>query len=277
MSDRPDPRELADLALEVARAAADLIRERSAQVAVAATKSSITDPVTEVDRASEQLIRDRLLARRPQDGFVGEEGRDVPSGSGVCWIVDPIDGTVNFLYGTGDYAVSIAAEVDGEVCVGVVVDVTRGIEYLGRPDDRGGWLAIADGRPISTRPTVPLGQRLIGTGFSYEAAQRALQGAAVARLLPSVRDIRRRGSAALDLCAVASGQLDGYLEEGIMVWDYAAGALIARAAGARTELVTGAGGRAAMVCAPKEGFDELLWAAQEAGFVTRDTPSVPGE
>ncbi len=148
----PSPAELADLALEVAREAAALVRDRATRrVEVAATKSSAIDVVTEADRASEALIRDRILARRPDDAFLGEEGDDVAGTSGVRWIVDPIDGTVNFLYGIPQYAVSIAAEVDGEVVVGVVLDVAKQVEYVARPDPDGRLAATRDGEPIAVR------------------------------------------------------------------------------------------------------------------------------
>ena len=159
------------------------------------------------------------------------------------WIVDPIDGTVNFLYGLPQYAVSIAAEVDGHVVAGVVLNVATGTEYVGHvgPDD-GGAVATRDGVPLSVRGPAPLAERLVATGFSYAAELRRIQAQALVRLLPRVRDIRRLGSCALDLCHVAEGTVDGYVEEGVHLWDHAAGALIARAAGARTELLRGAGG-----------------------------------
>ncbi len=261
------PDELTDLALEAARAAAGLIREHAAHgVSVAATKTSAIDVVTEADRASERLIRDTIRARRPDDAFLGEEGDDEVGTSGVRWIIDPIDGTVNFLYGIGQYAVSIAAEVDGEVVVGVVLDVAKQVEYLARPDASGEPRATRDGVPIAVRGPAPLGQRLIGTGFSYSAEVKEVQAAAVGRLLPRIRDIRRLGSCALDLCHVAEGLLDGYVEEGVNLWDYAAGALIARAAGAGTIIATGAGDRTLLLCAPTHGLDELALATREAGF-----------
>jgi myo-inositol-1(or 4)-monophosphatase len=189
----------------------------------------------------------------------------------VRWIVDPIDGTVNFLYGIPQYAVSIAAERDGVVVAGVVLDVARGTSYVGRretgPDGRETVTAHRDGSPIEVRPPAPLSQRLIGTGFSYEARIRAVQAGAVGALLPHVRDIRRFGSCALDLCHVAEGLLDGYVEEGVNLWDHAAGALIAEGAGARTELTGGAGGQELMLCAPRHGFDEFRKAVEAAGFL----------
>ena len=171
------PDELLTLALDVAREAAALVTEqRRTGVEVAATKSSPTDVVTEVDRAAEELIRARLLAARPDDGIIGEEGADTPSASGVTWVVDPIDGTVNFLYGIPQYAISIAARDGDQVVAGVVLDVTKGEAFTAT---RGGGAAL-DGRPIGVRDVVPLEQRLVITGFSYERATRIAQAAAVA-------------------------------------------------------------------------------------------------
>ena len=264
--------ELADLALTIAGAAGRLIRERRAgRVTVADTKSSATDVVTEADREVERLVRSMLAEARPDDGVVGEEGADRAGDSGVRWIVDPIDGTVNFLYDIPQYAVSVAAEKDGTVVAGVVLDVVRETAYVGRrearPDGRGSVRAWRDGVPIEVRAPAPLAQRLIGTGFSYDAGIRALQARAVAALLPQVRDIRRFGSCALDLCHVAEGLLDGYVEEGVHLWDYAAGALIAEGAGARVEHAPGVGGQELLLCAPAHGFDELRKAVEKAGFL----------
>ncbi|WP_127480910.1 inositol monophosphatase family protein [Nocardioides pantholopis] len=262
--------ELAGLALEVARAAAALVRDRATRhVEVAATKSSDIDVVTEADRASEELIRGLLLQRRPDDAVLGEEGEDHPGTSGVRWVVDPIDGTVNFLYGIPEYAVSIAAEVRGEVVAGVVLDVAAGTEYVAhlRP---GGAVATRDGQPIGVRGPAPLSQKLVATGFSYSSAVRAAQGRALLALLPRIRDIRRRGSCALDLCHLAEGTVDAYVEEGVNHWDHAAGGLVARAAGARTELLPGAGGLELLVCAPEHGFEEFRTAVLDAGFAAAD-------
>lgn len=268
----PSNAALAELALEVAREAAELVRgRRAAGVTVAATKSSEVDIVTEADRASEQLIRQLVAARRPDDGFLGEEGDDVASRSGIRWIVDPIDGTVNFLYDLPQYAISIAAERDGEVVAGVVVNVASRVEYVGhRADgpDHGGAPARAtrDDVPLAVRGPAPLHLRLIGTGFNYDARIRGLQAAALVRLITRVRDVRRLGSCALDLCHVAEGALDGYVEEGVNLWDHAAGGLIAELAGARLEHLPGVGGTDLVVCAPTHGFDELVAVVQESGF-----------
>ena len=173
--------ELAGIALDVARAAAELVRGRAARgVAVADTKTSDTDVVTEADRASETLIRRLLRERRPDDAFLGEEGADEAGTSGVRWIVDPIDGTVNFLYGLPAYAVSIAAERDGEVVAGVVLNAVTGTEYvahLGPDGAAGGGVATRDGIPIGVRAPAPLSHRLVATGFSYDPRAARAPGA----------------------------------------------------------------------------------------------------
>ncbi|WP_343061390.1 inositol monophosphatase family protein [Nocardioides luti] len=269
--------ELARIALDVARRAAELVRGPAAHgVTVAATKSSEVDVVTEADRASEELIRRLIGEQRPDDAFLGEEGDDVAGSTGVRWIVDPIDGTVNFLYGLPQYAVSIAAEVDGTVVAGVVLNAATGTEYVAWLDadarDPGAGTATRDGDAIVVRAPAPLGQRLVGTGFNYDAGLREIQARAMVSLLPRVRDIRRLGSCALDLCHVAEGSLDAYVEEGVNLWDHAAGALVARVAGATTELTVGAGGKHLLMCAPAHGFDEFREAVREAGFLGSDAP-----
>lgn len=269
--------ELADLALEAARLAATLVRGRAAQgVTVAATKSSDIDVVTEADRAAETLIRDTIRARRPDDAFLGEEGDDEAGTSGVRWVIDPIDGTVNFLYGLPQFAVSIAAEVDGRAVAGVVLNAATGTEYVARTED-GRTVARRDGRPLAVRAEAPLSHRLLATGFSYDREVRVRQAEALTRLIPHVRDVRRLGSCALDLCLVAEGSLDGYVEEGVNLWDHAAGGLIARAAGARTAIGTGVGGLELLLCGPAHGFDELARAVEDAGFVVPGTMAPRGE
>jgi myo-inositol-1(or 4)-monophosphatase len=256
--------ELLDLARSVALEAAALVRERrEAGVEVADTKSSPVDVVTEADRAAEQLIYSRLTEARPGDGFLGEEGASAASDSGVTWVVDPIDGTVNFLYDLPQYAVSIAASRDDEVVAGVVVNVASG-EVFGAT--RGGG-AFVDGRPLRVRGVVPLDQRLVATGFNYVREVRTLQAAAVGRMLGSVRDVRRLGSAALDLCALAAGRLDAYVEEGLNAWDLAAGGLVASEAGARVESLEGVGGTTCVVAAPAGGYEEFHDLVRDCGFL----------
>ncbi|MFI6054772.1 inositol monophosphatase family protein [Streptomyces violascens] len=227
----PLHRELLGLALEAARRAGELLRDgRPADLAVAATKSSPIDVVTEMDIAAEKLITGYLSERRPHDGFLGEEGASSEGTSGIRWVIDPLDGTVNYLYGLPTWAVSIAAEQDGERVAGVVAAPMRGETYhavLG-----GG--AFEGERPLRCRPSAPLSQSLVGTGFAYVQSVRAHQAEVAQRLIPQFRDIRRGGSAAIDLCDVAAGRLDAYYERGLNPWDLAAGDLIAREAGALT-------------------------------------------
>ncbi len=256
---------LLGLALAVAREAADLItRRRAAGVNVAATKTSVTDVVTDIDRASEQLIRSRLLDSRPTDGFLGEEGARDAGTSGVVWVVDPIDGTVNFVSGFPQYAVSIGAEIDGQALAGVVLHVPTGTAYTAIRG-QGAW---RNGTPIAPVVRRPLAQALVATGFNYDRTVRQIQAQAVARLLPGIGDIRRTGSCALDLCHVAEGSFHAYVEEGVNPWDHSAGGLVARECGARTELVTGAGGLALLMCAATESFEEFRGAVVSAGFLS---------
>ena len=239
----PLPSALLELAVATATAAAALVADgRASAGASVDVKSSPVDVVTAVDRACEELIVGRLLGERPDDGVLGEEGSARAGTSGVRWVVDPIDGTVNFLYGFPAYAVSIAAEVDGRVQAGVVVNVATGETFT----------ATAGGGARLTSPMHPapellggsrpasLEQTLVATGFGYRVEQRRAQGAVVAELLTRVRDIRRAGSAALDLCSAAAGRVDAYYELHLNPWDFAAGALIAAEAGL---VVTGLPGR----------------------------------
>ncbi|MFI2641156.1 inositol monophosphatase family protein [Streptomyces sp. NPDC018610] len=228
--------ELLQLALQAAGRAGELLRDgRPADLAVAATKSSPIDVVTEMDLAAEKLITDLIADRRPADGILGEEGAATEGTSGIRWVIDPLDGTVNYLYGLPTWAVSVAAEQDGESVVAVVTAPMRG-ETFHAVRGRGAWATgvWAGERKLACRPAPPLDQALVSTGFNYVAEVRAHQAAVAQRLIPLVRDIRRGGSAAIDLCDVAAGRLDGYYERGLHAWDYAAGDLIAREAGAVT-------------------------------------------
>jgi myo-inositol-1(or 4)-monophosphatase len=222
-----DPTELLDLAVGAADAAAALLgAERPDQID---TKSSSTDLVTDLDRAAEARIVDHLLGARPDDGLLGEEGGERTGSSGVRWVVDPLDGTTNFVYDYPAYGVSIAAEADGEVVAGVVVDVVRGRRFTAAR----GQGAQCDGRPIHVSAADDLATALVATGFSYDRDTRGRQAEVLTTVLPAVRDLRRSGSAALDLCTVASGRVDAFWERGLAPWDRAAGALIAAEAGAR--------------------------------------------
>jgi myo-inositol-1(or 4)-monophosphatase len=203
---------------------------RRGEVQVTSTKSSPTDIVTSADDAAEALLRAHLLGARPGDAWLGEEtGTTVaaPGEGRVRWIVDPIDGTVNYLYSLPGWAVSVAAEVDGEVVAGAVVVPTLG-EGFGAW--RGGG-AVCNGRVLSVSACTRLPEALVATGFAYDPVVRAKQGSAVAALLPLVRDIRRAGAASVDLCSLAAGRVDAFYERGLEPWDRAAGALIAREAG----------------------------------------------
>ncbi|WP_248961280.1 inositol monophosphatase family protein [Sphaerisporangium perillae] len=227
------------LAADIAREAGDmLLAKRPARPEAVHTKSSLTDVVTALDRASEELIRARVKAARPHDAILGEEGGETggaETGEGrVRWIVDPIDGTVNFMYGLPEWAVSIAVEVDGEVVAGVVNVVPRG--ELFAAEKGGGAELLRDGLPaerLRCTEDVPLSQALIATGFGYLSERRAVQAQVLTHVLPVVRDIRRGGSCAVDLCSVAAGRVDGYFERGPKYWDFAAGGLVATEAGAR--------------------------------------------
>jgi myo-inositol-1(or 4)-monophosphatase len=229
--------DLLKLATEVATEAARLIVERRrGTVTVADTKSTATDIVTAVDRESEELIRARVLEARPDDSFLGEEGDDVNGSSGVRWVVDPIDGTVNYLYDIPTYAVSIAVEYDGQTVAGVVVDAPKGEVFTATL----GGGAFLDGKPIRVSDCADLGKALVGTGFGYDATRRGVQAEVVQQLITKVRDIRRIGVGAVDLCYVACGRLDAVYERGLNPWDYGAGALIAAEAGARVGGLDGA-------------------------------------
>jgi myo-inositol-1(or 4)-monophosphatase len=246
--------ELVTIAEEVAREAGRMVHEgRPDRVEVAATKSSAVDVVTAMDLASEELLRRRLGERRPRDGILGEEQGFVPGTSGVTWVVDPIDGTVNYLYGIPSYAVSVAAVVgpvgdDGRApdpATWTVLAACVHVPADGRTFTAGrGQGARLDGRPLSIGEPKPLSGCLVGTGFGYLATRRRSQARVLVELLPQVRDIRRNGSAAIELCTLAYGGIDLFYERGLAPWDLAAAGLVAQEAGA---LVTGLRGRRAGV------------------------------
>jgi myo-inositol-1(or 4)-monophosphatase len=262
----PRANDLEALAADIAREAGELARlRRSEGVAIAATKSALADIVTDADREVEALIRSRLRAERPDDGFLGEETGAERGSSDVTWVVDPIDGTVNYAYGIPAYAVSIAA-VTGEPTPEEWVAVAAAVfnpplgELFHAAHGEGAWL---DGRRLSVNPEAPRAGALLATGFGYDPATHAGDLARVARVMPLARDLRRAGAASLDLAYVAAGRLDGYFERGLQPWDHAAGALLVAEAGG---LVGGAGPGArvseAMTVASVPGiFDRLLAAA----------------
>ncbi len=251
-----------DLAITVAEDAGALLLDGLGRArATVETKTSPTDVVTEMDRASERLIAERIAIARPQDGLLGEEGANTKSASGVTWIVDPLDGTVNYLYGMAPFAVSLAAEVDGEVKVGVVHDPVHG-ETFSAIKGHGAWLGgqLLVIRPLSgqTGEAPRLATSLVATGFSYSLPRRNAQATAVAKLLGEVRDIRRCGAAAIDLCWVAAGRVDAYYESGIQKWDVAGGGLVASEAGGSVFELPGRDGCLPVVVAARPGLEAEL-------------------
>lgn len=248
-----DPARLLDLAMRGARAAGRELMNRYGKVEGLTTKSSATDPVTDADRSAESTLVKLILSERPNDGLLGEEGAERESATGIRWVIDPLDGTVNYLYGLDSFAVSIAAEDQDGPVVGVVHNpLTKRTFHAMR-----GVGASVDGRPLKVRDPVPMGHALVATGFGYEPEYRRRQGAMIAALLPRIRDIRRIGSASLDLCAVASGSVDAYFEEGVKAWDIAAGALIAQEAGAQAIRTSPIAGQPGLLIAGPALFDEL--------------------
>ena len=219
--------DLERLAVELAEGAAVLVREGRRGSFEASAKSTATDLVTEVDTATERWLVDQLRARRPDDALLGEEGGGSAGSSGVRWLLDPIDGTVNFVLGIPLFAVSVAAEVDGEVVAGAVCNPTSGETFHARV---GGGAYLGEQR-LSGGRDIPLARAVVGTGFGYDAGRRARQAAVVARMMGQVADIRRLGAASLDLCFVGAGRIDAYFEAGLNRWDHAAGGLIATEAG----------------------------------------------
>ena len=255
MTSEPNLDDLRALAERTARRAGALLLDGLGRArAEVSTKSTGTDMVTEMDRASEALITEQLLGARPDDGILGEEGADRAGTSGVRWVVDPLDGTTNYLYGFPGFNVSIGAEVDGRPAVGAVFDVVRQ-ELFSAGRGRG---ATRDGEPIRASRADELAHALVGTGFSYEPERRRRQAQVLVDLLPRVRDIRRQGAAALDLCSVACGRLDAYYERGLAPWDLAAGGLIATEAGAIVTDFAGNAPRAGEVLAAAPGIAQAL-------------------
>jgi len=249
--------ELLAIAIRVARdAAATARRMRDEAITDVQTKSTDTDVVTAADRAVERQVVEALRRERPGDGVLGEEYGDsaAPQPGAVRWILDPIDGTVNYLYGLPQYAVSLAAEVDGAVVAGVVCNAATGDEWTAT---LGGGAWRGD-RRLSGSVRTTLDQTLLATGFGYDAARRAHQGRVVAGLITQVRDIRRFGAAALDLCMAAEGSVDAYYEKGLNPWDHAAGGLVAQEAGLRVSGINGAAaGLEMLIAAPPALFPAL--------------------
>ena len=247
--DPPAPAELELVASNAARAAAEVVTAAYGEPRPVGRKSSPTDVVTQTDLRAEERVRRVLLAATPGAGVLGEEGGTTAPGVRLQWVIDPLDGTINFLYGVPLFAVSIAAAIDGEVVAGAVMDVPRGELFAAH---RGGG-ARCDGGSIAVSSCSSLPQALVTTGFSYRAELREIQGEVAHRLLSRARDLRCFGSTALELCWVACGRVDGYFQRDTEIWDRAAGALIAEEAGARVEM-------------PCPENDELVIAAGAAVF-----------
>ena len=222
-----DKERLLYLALRVGKKAAELLMQRP-DVLEVSTKSSDVDIVTQMDKASEALIVSSILSERPDDGIIGEEGADRESTSGITWVIDPLDGTVNYFYGIPGWNVSIAAKDQDGVLAGVVASPTLNSTWWAT---RGGG-AFHNGKKLSCNDPVELNRTMLATGFAYESEKRALQLQFINTLLPQIRDIRRVGAAAVDLSFVGAGNVDAYFESGLNEWDVAAGGLIAQEAGA---------------------------------------------
>ncbi|WP_422747988.1 inositol monophosphatase family protein [Mycobacterium sp. WMMD1722] len=275
-ADRDDPRALRAVAEQLATEAAEFVRRRRAEVfgttAAAAgsgavtAKSTPTDPVTVVDTETERLLRERLATLRPDDQILGEEeGGSADAAAGqLTWVLDPIDGTVNFVYDIWAYAVSVAVQRDGESVAGAVADVANAAVYSAARGDGAVLRAKGEVTPLRCSTASELSLALLGTGFAYAPQRRHEQARVLVGVLPRVRDVRRIGSCALDLCMVAAGRLDAYYEDGVNVWDWAAGALIAAEAGATVRLpaTAGAVGGAGLVVAAAPGvaaeLDDVL-------------------
>lgn len=255
-----DAARLHALAVDIAREAGELAKlRRSVGVALAATKSTLADIVTEADREVEDLIRMRVAAERPGDGFLGEESGADASGTGVTWVVDPIDGTVNYAYGIPSYSVSIAA-VHGPAEPGEWQALAAAVcapalgELFSAVRGGGAW---HDGRALRVTTEVPAGA-LLSTGFGYDPTTHDGDLQTVRTVMPIARDLRRGGSAALDLAYVAAGRLDGYFERGLNAWDFAAGALLVEEAGGRVSRLDTASRRPMLVAAGLEVHDRLI-------------------
>ncbi|BDX32919.1 inositol monophosphatase [Mycobacterium antarcticum] len=264
-----DPGHLRDVAELLAGEAAGFVRRRRTEVfgaesspgaaaSAVTSKSTPTDPVTIVDTETERLLRDRLAVLRPGDPIVGEEegGAVIGHDGAPTWVLDPIDGTVNFVYGIEAYAVSVGVQVDGRSVAGAVANVPTGEVFSAARGEGARLQRDGVSTPLRCNDVDDLSMALVGTGFGYAPEQRRLQAEVLVRLLPGVRDVRRVGSCALDLCMVAAGRLDAYYELGVNVWDWAAGALVAEEAGARMLLppVDGDAGGSGLIVAAAPGI-----------------------
>jgi myo-inositol-1(or 4)-monophosphatase len=254
LGEAPAPGELERIASDAARAAARVVTSAYGRPRAVGRKTSPTDVVTQTDLRAEDLVRRHLQEATPHAGLLGEEGGTSAPGARVQWVIDPLDGTINFLYGVPLFAVSIAASVDGEIVAGAVIDVLR--DELFSAHLGGG--ARCDDAPIEVSGCRSLPDALVATGFSYQAALRDRQGEVAHRVLPRARDLRCFGSAALELCWVACARIDAYFQRDTEIWDRAAGALIAAEAGARTVLPCPENDD--LVIAASPGVFDDLWA-----------------
>jgi myo-inositol-1(or 4)-monophosphatase len=256
----PTPKDLEKLAVALAQGGAAVVQGGAPDGLAISAKSTTSDLVTQVDRQTERWLVDELAQRRPDDAVLGEEGGGRAGTSGVRWLLDPIDGTVNFVLGIPHYGVSVAAERDGVVVAGAVCNPASG-ELFHASLDGGAYL---DGRRLSGRRDVPLSRAVVATGFGYDDGLRARQVAVLAPMLPRVADVRRLGAASMDLCFLAAGRIDAYFEAGLNHWDYAAAGLVATEAGC---VVSGLHGRppsGRLYAASAPGLADSFFALLEA-------------
>lgn len=263
MTETVSAQELLALARTAASSAADLVVAGRAEVIVkkasVSTKTSATDPVTEMDKAAEKLIVEIIKSSRPNDGFIGEEGSATSGDSGITWAIDPIDGTVNYMYGLPVWTISIAALKDGEAIAGCLVAPDLAKVYYATKGG-GGWEESNSGtKALTVSPSDDLSSCLLATGFAYRKERRAEIAPVIAQVLPQVRDIRRMGAASIDITSVATGGVDAYVESGVRIWDYAAALLIATEAGAEYIHRNQPWGEWLLVCRPglKDKLEEI--------------------
>lgn len=263
MTETISAQELLGLARTAASAAADLVVAGRAAViakkASVSTKTSATDPVTEMDKAAEKLIVEIIKSSRPNDGFIGEEGSATSGDSGITWAIDPIDGTVNYMYGLPVWTISIAALKDGEAIAGCLVAPDLAKIYYATKGG-GGWEESNSGtKALTVLPSDDLSSCLLATGFAYRKERRAEIAPVIAQVLPQVRDLRRMGAASIDITSVATGGVDAYVESGVRIWDYAAALLIATEAGAEYIHRNQPWGEWLLVCRPglKDKLEEI--------------------
>jgi len=226
--------ELLELAEQIAKKAGELLMSRPTNFELD-QKSGVLDFATQMDHESEKLIVSEILAARPDDSIIGEEGANRKGSSGYTWVIDPIDGTVNYLYGIPGWCISIAIKDEVSYLVGVVHVPSFAMTWSAR---RGGG-ATCNGKPLRCNEPVELNRALIATGFAYDIERRKPQAKFIAELLPQIRDVRRMGACAVDICMVASGSVDAHFEAGVNEWDYVAAGLIASEAGAKFSYLKG--------------------------------------